>query len=91
MAELFLPLALRQIAADAGGQRGAFDQTGDVPVGHPLGADLAADDAPEHRPDRNPRKFQPGLQCNDRASRVGRAAADFDLAPASLSPQRQQQ
>ena len=89
--EFLLPFAFRQIAADAGGQRGAFDQTGDVPVGQPLGADLAADDTPEHRPDRNPRKLQPGLERGDRAGGVGRAAADFDLAPAGLSPQRQQQ
>src|SRR5208337_1288976 len=53
--------------------------------------DLAADDTPEQRPDRNPRKFQPGLQRNDGASGVGRAATDLDLAPAGLSPQSQQQ
>ena len=68
-----------------------FDQTGDVPVGQPLGADLAADDPPEHRPDRNPRKLQPGLERDDRAGGLRGAAADLDLPPAGLPPQRQQQ
>src|SRR5208337_2610234 len=42
-------------------------------------------------PDRNPRKLQPGLERGDGAGGVRGAAADFDLAPASLPPQRQQQ
>ena len=36
-------------------------------------------------------KLQPGLERDDRAGRVGGAAADLDLAPAGLPPQRQQQ
>ena len=89
--EPFLPLAFAQVAADAGGQCGVFDQPGDVPVGQPLGADLAADDPPEHRPDRNPPKLQPGLERGDGAGGVRGAAADLDLAPAGLPPERQQQ
>ena len=89
--EFFLPLALGEVAAHPGGKRGVLDQTGDVPVGQPLGADLAAADATEHRPDRDPRKFEPGLQRNDGAGGVRRAAADLDLAPAGLAAQRQQQ
>src|SRR5271165_2603573 len=73
------------------GQHGVFDQTRDVPVGQALGADLAADDAPEYRPDRNPCKLEPRLERGDGAGGVARAAADFDLPPAGLSPQRQQQ
>jgi hypothetical protein len=36
---------------------------------------------------RDGRKLEPGLQGHDRAGRVGRAAADFDLTPASLAAQ----
>src|SRR5208283_6017105 len=89
--EFLLPLAFCQIAADAGGHGGVLDQTGDVPVGQPLGADFTADDPPEHRPDRNPRKLQPRLERGDGAGRVRGAAADLDLAPAGLPPERQQQ
>lgn len=35
----------------------------------------------------DPRQLQPGLQGDNRASGTGRAAADFDLAPAGLSAQ----
>ena len=40
--EFLAPLAFGEIAADAGGKRGALDQPGDVPVGQPVGAGLLA-------------------------------------------------
>ena len=39
---------------------------------------------------RDAREFQPGLERGDRAGGVRRAAADLDLAPAGLAPQRQE-
>ena len=39
--ELPFPLSLGQVAAHAGGERGVFDQSGDVFVGQPLGVDLS--------------------------------------------------
>ena len=89
--EFFLPLALAEVAAHAGRERGMFDQPRDVPVGQAVGADFSANHPPEQRPDRNPPKLQPGLERGDRAGRLRGAAADFDLPPAGLAAQGQQQ
>ncbi len=85
-------LALRQIAAHAGGQRGALDEPGDLLVVEPIGADcLALPGHPaEQRAVRDAAELQPGLQRHDRAGGVGRAAADLDLAPAGLAAQGHQ-
>ena len=89
--EFRLPLALAEVAAHAGRERRMFDQPGDVPVGQAVGADLFANHPPEQRPDSNPGEFEPGFERGDGAGGLRGAAADFDLAPASLPPERQQQ
>ena len=59
--EFSRPLAFRKIAAHPGGERGAFDQPGDVLVRETLGADRLADDAAEQRPVGDLCEFQPGI------------------------------
>ena len=86
--KLLLPVAFGQIAAHARGDRQALDEARDVAVVETFGTDLAPDHRPEQRPTRNARELQPGLERGDRAGRVLRAAADLDLAPAGLAPQR---
>lgn len=87
--ELRLPLALRQIGPDAGGQGRAFDQPRDLLIAEPIGSDLLAlaSHAPEQRAVADPRQLQPDLQGDDRAGRIRRAAADLELAPAGLAAQ----
>jgi Replication protein C C-terminal region len=79
--ELSFALAFGQIAAHAGGERGAFDQSGNVFVGQALGADALAvgEDPSKQRPLRDPPEFEPGLERDDGPGRVGRAAADESL------------
>src|SRR5271170_1572856 len=91
--ELSFALAFGEIAAYAGGERGAFDQSGNVFVGQALGADALAvgEDPPEQRPLRDPPEFHPRLERDDGAGRVGRAAADLDLPPTGLAAQGQEQ
>ena len=57
-------------------------------VGQPLGADRLADDAAEQRTVFDSCEFQPGLERDDGAAELAGAAADFDLAPAGLAAQR---
>ena len=85
--EFLLALSLRQIAADAGGKRGAFDQSGDMLVGQPVGAGLLAarGDPPKQRPMSDAGELEPNLNRSDRAGEVARTAADLDLAPAGLA------
>ena len=85
--------ALGQIAANAGGERGFLHQPGDMFVGQPLGRDAAilARDRPKQRPVTDPAEPHPGLEQRDGAGFGTRAAADFDLAPAGLAIDGQQQ
>ena len=88
--KLLLPVAFGQIAANACGDRQALDEARDVAVVETFGSDLAPDYRPEQGSTRDPREFQPGLEGGDRAGRVLRAAADLDLAPASLPTQSEE-
>ena len=84
--EFLLPFGLGQIGPDAGGERGALDQAGDVLVGQPVGADLfAVRNGAEQRPVADAGKAEPGFQRRNRAGGVAGAAADLDLAPAGLA------
>ena len=86
--EFPLSVALGQVAAHTRRHGGMFHEAGDVLVGQPLGADRLADDAAEQRPVFDSCEFQPGLERDDGAAELAGAAADFDLAPAGLAAQR---
>ena len=81
------PLALGQVAAQAGGERASLDQADDVLVRQAFGSDPAvlARYGPEQGPAGDPPEPQPGLEQGDRAGVGARAAADLDLAPAGLA------
>jgi hypothetical protein len=85
-------LALGQVAADARRQRGALDQTRDMPVIEPVRPDAAVfpGDPPEHRAMGNPPEPDPGLQRRDRTASVRGAARDLDYPPAGLALDAQQ-
>ena len=71
--EQLAALALGQIAADAGRQRGALDEARDLLVVEPLcanGLSLTRHTA-EQRAVGNTRKLQPGLKRHDGAGRIG--------------------
>ena len=75
--EFLFPLRLRQIAADAGGKRGALDQAGDMLVGEPVGAGLfpACGNSSEQRTVGDASELEPGLKRRDRAGEVAGAAS----------------
>jgi hypothetical protein len=62
--EFLRPFGFRQAGADAGGERRALDQPGDVPVGQPVESNLFATllDPSEHRTVGDAREFEPGLE-----------------------------
>ena len=82
------PFALGQVAAHTRRHGGLFHEAGDVLVRETFGADRLADDAAEQRTVFDSREFQPRLQRDDGAAELAGAAADFDLAPAGLAAQR---
>lgn len=91
--ELSGTIRLAEIAAHAGGQGRFLDEARDLLVMQPIRPDVLALAAhpPEQRALFDPGEADPGLQRHDRAGGIGGSAADFDLAPAGLSAQRQQQ
>lgn len=86
--ELRRSLAIRQIAANTGGECRALKQPRYFLVVEPFGADRFAlpGDPPKQGAVADPCEFQPGLHRDHRAGGVGRAAADLDLAPAVFPP-----
>ena len=87
------PLMLGKIAANAGRQRGGFDEAGNMAIVEPFRTNMAAmvDDAAKQRPVGDPREFKPRLKRHDRACEVGRAASDLDLAPTGLAAHSDQE
>ena len=86
------PLALGQIATEAGGERACLDEPDDVLVGQPRPGNPAvlAGDRAEDGTMADAAKPQPGFEKSDRAGVGARAAANFDVAPAGLAPDSQE-
>lgn len=90
--KLLFPLAFGETAAHTGGQGRALDQPCGLLILEPFGTDrfTLTSNTAEKGAMGNAGKLQPGLKCDNRAGGVGRAATNFDFAPAGLAPQRNQ-
>src|ERR1700722_9720539 len=86
------PLALRQVPAQAGGERARLHQADDMLVREPLRSDAAvlARHGAEQGAAGDPPEPQPGLEQGDRTGLRSRAPADLDLAPPSLAADGEQ-
>src|SRR3984957_160991 len=86
------PLALRQVPAQAGGERAGLHQADDMLVREPLRSDatVLARHGPKQGAAGNQPEPQPGLEQGDRTGLRSRAPADLDLAPPSLATDGEQ-
>ena len=86
------PLALGQVAAQAGGEGAFLDETDDVLVGQPRPRNPAVlpSDRPEQGTMADAAEPHPSFEESDRAGVGARAAADFDVAPAGLAADGQE-